>query len=97
MDVTDSTARRAQASYTLLLRALADVSQRRVAESIGISETALSNYKAEHLERACLILAACGLRIVPVTEHTYDEADITALRQLATKGLAHFAPRRGGE
>ena len=68
-----------------------------MAESIGISETALSNYKAEHLERACLILAACGLRIVPVTEHTYDEADITALRELATKGLAHFAPRRGGE
>lgn len=56
-----------------------------------------SDHKAEHLERACLILAACGLRIVPVTEHTYDEADITALRQLATKGLAHFAPRRGGE
>lgn len=86
--------RGAHASYTALLRALGEVSQKRVAEIVGLSESAMSTWKSDHLERACLVIAACGLRVVPVTEHTYEEADIAALRQLASKGLAHFSPKR---
>lgn len=96
MQLGDATTRRAQESYTLLLRSLAEVSQKRVAEVVGLSDSAMSTWKSDHMERACLVIAACGLRIVPVTEHTYEEADIAALRQLATKGLAHFAPKRSG-
>lgn len=94
MQITDATARSAHASYTALLRALGEVSQKRVAEIVGLSESAMSTWKTDHLERACLVIAACGLRVVPVTEHTYEEADIAALRQLASKGLAHFSPKR---
>lgn len=47
-----------------------------------------------HSSPAGLVIAACGLRVVPVTEHTYEEADIAALRQLASMGLAHFSPKR---
>lgn len=97
MQVADAIARRAQENYTLLLRSLAEVSQRRVADQLGISESALSTFKAEHLERACQVIAACGLRVVSVTEHTYEEADIAALRQLAAKGLQHFNPKRSVE
>lgn len=97
MDMSDGMRDRARQNYSAVLKALAEVSQKRVADLLNLSETGVSTYKSDHLERACQMIAACGLRIVPTTEHSYEEEDIAALRRLALKGLAHITPKRGVE
>jgi hypothetical protein len=77
----------AQRNHALILRGMADVTQRRVAELIGISESVLSEFKDKHLERAAAVIAACGYRITPCTDQSYPEAYIAALKTLAAVGL----------
>ena len=79
----------ARRNHSLLVRGMAQVSQKRVADLIGISEGTLSTLKAEQLERLAALIAACGLKLSAVTDQTFDEAYISALKTLATVGLGH--------
>jgi DNA-binding XRE family transcriptional regulator len=78
---------RAQRTQSLLMRSMAAVTQRRVADMLGVSESALSAMKADHLERFAGLVVACGLKLVPATDQTFDESYISALKTLAAVGL----------
>lgn len=85
--VAESIRARTQKGHTALLRGLASVSQKRAAEMIGCSETTMNSIKADHLERFAALVAAVGLKLVPVTDQTFDESFISALKTLAAIGL----------
>lgn len=85
--VSDSIRTRAQKGHTVLLRSLASVSQKRAAELIGCSETTMNSIKADQLERIAALVSALGLKLVPVTDQTFDESYISALKTLAAIGL----------
>ena len=75
---------------SMLAKSMASTSQRRVAELMGISETTLSEMKADgKLDRLGALIAACGLKLAPAAEQTFDAPYIAALRTLATIGLQH--------
>lgn len=69
-----------------MLRGLRDVTQARVADLMGLSQSVLSDFKA-HIPRMAAMLAASGLRVVPCTTQTFDDDYIRALRVLARAGL----------
>jgi hypothetical protein len=50
---------------TFLKRAAASGAHKRAAELLGVSPATESEYATEHLERACQVLAAYGLEVVP--------------------------------
>ena len=85
--VSESIRVRAQKSHSALLRGLASVSQKRAAELIGCSETTMNSIKADQLERFAALVAAVGLKLVPITDQTFDESFISALKTLAAIGL----------
>lgn len=58
-----------------ILRSLAVVTQKRVSELAGISETKLSRIKDGDLEMFCAVLAALSLKLVPTDVHTVSEAE----------------------
>lgn len=76
----------AQRNHSALLSGLAQVSQKRVADLVGISESALSEFK-DRLERYAAIAAACGLKLVPITDRTLDDDYIQAVETIAAKHL----------
>ena len=73
---------------SMLAKSRASTSQRRVAELMGISETTLSEMKGDgKLDRLGALIAACGLKLAPASEQTFDAPYIDALRTLAKRGL----------
>ena len=96
MSIEDSIRASARRNHSLLLRGIADVSQKRIAALIGVSETTMSDMKNDQLERVAALIAACGLKLSPVTHQTYDESYIGALKTLASVGLGR-APVREEE
>jgi len=91
--IADSIRTKARRNHSLLLRCVAEVSQKRVAELLGVSETLMSTMKTEQLERFGALIAACGLKLAPATDQTFDESYISALRTLAKRGLDQAAWR----
>lgn len=71
----------------MFLQALARVSQTRIAEQIGVNDSQVSRFKADDLERAAAVLAACGLKLVPVDAVLYDRDKAVALLALARHAL----------
>lgn len=67
-------------------RGIRDVGQNRVAELMGIGNSTLVDFK-EHIPRLALMLAASALRVVPCTDHSYDEDYIRSLQTLAMRGI----------
>jgi hypothetical protein len=82
-----SVAQRAKKNYSLILDGLRVVGQKTVAELIGESETTVSRAKTGELERCASILAAIGLKVIPVSHKSYSEDRIRALNVLARIGL----------
>lgn len=91
--VADSIRHRAQKNHSVLLRAIAKVSGKRVAELIGVSETTMSGIRSDQIERFAAVVAACGLKLAPATDETYDEDYISALKTLAVIGLGRNKAR----
>jgi predicted XRE-type DNA-binding protein len=92
-EMSDRMRTQARRQHALLLRSLQAVSQKRVAEMIGVSEPTFSNLKNDHLERVVQAIVACGLKLVPTTEHTYDESVVNAIKTLAAIGLGRDLKR----
>lgn len=86
-----------QRNQSVLIRSLAEISQKRAADLIGVSTTTMSDMKSEHLERFSALCAACGLKLVPVTHQTHDESYIGALKTLAAVGLGREPIRSSDE
>ena len=85
--MSDHLRRVAQRNHSALLSGLAQVSQKRVADLIGVSEATLSSMKNDQLERFSAFAAACGLKLVATSEQTYKAEHITALKTLAQVAL----------
>ncbi len=95
MKVDDSIRKAASLNLSVTLKAMAAVSQVRVAELLGESTTTVSDFKRDHLERLAAMLAACGLRVGPVTEEGVSNDELWALRVLASKQLERKGPDSG--
>lgn len=89
--VNESIRRQAQRNHAAILRALAQVSQARVAELIGTSETTVSRFKDVGLEQAAALLAACGLKVVSESAQVLEDDYVRALKLMAGVGLAQEA------
>ena len=62
--MTDSLIKRAHRSHTLLINRLRDIGQDEIALQCRFSESALSVFKKEYLERYAMVISACGLKLV---------------------------------
>lgn len=92
--ISDAIRRSTRRNLSALLSGMAAVSQKRVAELIGVSETTLSGMKSDHLERFAALAAACGLKLVASTAQTVDDDHIAALETLAAMALRSGEKRR---
>lgn len=91
MKVDETIRKVASLNLSVILKALAAVSQVRVAELLGESTTTVSDFKRDHLERLAAMLAACGQKVVPVNEESIGNDEVWALRVLASKQLERRA------
>ena len=82
----------AQKNLTLILKAMQTVSQLHVAKMLGEGTSTISEFKKEHLERLAAMLAACGLKVAPLSQESIDPEEHAALRVLARKRMEE---RRG--
>lgn len=96
-DMSESIRAKTRRNHAVILRAISDVTGKRVAELIGVSESTLSAMKSDNLERFASLIAACGLKIVPITEQVYDESVISAIKTLAAIGLGRDLKRVEGD
>lgn len=92
-EISESVRRGGQRILSTLLRAIADVSQVRVADRVGISESSLSDFKREHMERLCFVIAAAQLNVVDASAKNYTDQEIEALLPLAAIGLKELQRR----
>lgn len=96
-EVSEQTGKRSRKIHTAILQALAELSQTRVADLMGASESTVCHIKNEKLVQLSNFLAACGLKVVPESAAVYDDAYINSLRHLASIGIHAPAPRVGGD
>lgn len=89
-ELSPGLAERARKNETTVLRALADASQVRVAEALGVSEATVSRFKDGGIQQAAALLAACGLKVVPDSMQCFAPDKVNALLVLARDHLAHI-------
>lgn len=77
----------ARKGFAFLLHALASVGQAAIAEQLGVSEATVSRIKNDDLERACLLIALLGGKIVPISVKCYAPAAIEPLLALAKQRM----------
>lgn len=79
----------ARQNLSAVLRGLADVTQKRVAEQAGVTETWLSRAKDEDgdISKLCRVLAACDLVISPRNFALVHPEKLQALRVLAREAI----------
>lgn len=87
MKLADHITDRTRKNHTVLLNAIAEVGQNRIADLLGESDTTISRFKAE-LERCAAIMAAVGLKLVPEGRQYLGEEYLTALQTLAKRGIS---------
>lgn len=85
--VSASVNERSRKAHSLVLQRLASVGQGTVAEMIGTSESTISRFVNTDLERSCQILAALGLKVVPIELRCYEPRKIAILMELARDHL----------
>jgi len=78
----------ARKSQTAILQRLAAVSQKSAGEAIGKSETWVSRFASEQLKTCADLLAALGLKVVPVNNVCYPREHIEHLEYFAKIGMA---------
>ncbi|MDR2213067.1 MAG: lambda phage CII family protein [Pseudomonadales bacterium] len=70
----------------VVLRRLAEVTQERAADFMGVSASTISRAK-EDIERICHLFAAIGLQVAPLDAVVVSRDDIQALERMAYKYL----------
>lgn len=82
-----TTDQRSRKNLTLILQRLASTGQGRVAEAIGKDESTVSRMKETHLPLLAGMLAALGLKVVPVGHRCLDADIYKTLKRLAIERL----------
>ncbi len=78
---------RARKNEQALLRAVASVGQKTIAEALGVSEATVSRMKDGEFERFSRLAARCGLKLVPVEMKCYRPESIAAILTLAQERM----------
>ena len=73
--------------HSLVLQRVTNIGQGYVAEQIGLSVPTVSRFFADDLERACQVLAALGLKVVPGDMKCYPAEEIEAIFTLARTSM----------
>ena len=73
-----------------ILQSLAQRSQVKVAELLGVSESTVSRMDKTSI---AAFIAACGLKAVPITQVCFDPEYIQSLKVLAGVGLRGVEPK----
>ena len=90
--VSSLIAARSRKNFTAILQGLATVGQAKAAELTGLSETKVSRLKSGELEELAALMAACGLKAVPVDMQCFDVEYVRALKVMAGVGLKQPEP-----
>jgi predicted DNA-binding protein (UPF0251 family) len=85
-DAVENTRRKAASLQGTILRRLAEVTQERAADCMGVSSSTVSRTK-EDLEKLCQLLAAIGFQLAPTDAVVVSQADMRALERMAYKYL----------
>ncbi|WP_412021518.1 hypothetical protein [Burkholderia cepacia] len=80
-------AERARKSHTLALQRISAKGQNTIAQEIGVSPPTVSRFVSEDLERACQVLAAAGLKVVPVEMQCFPPRKVEMLLEFARDHL----------
>ncbi len=86
---------RARKNLTVLLRAIGNVSQVRMAERLGVDESTVSRMKSSEFERIASVVAACGLKLVPEEQEVYEPGYLEKLRDVLSVELSRKLPVSG--
>ena len=78
---------RSRKAHSLALQRLASVGQAEVARILDTSESTISRAVNNELERACAILAAAGLKVVPADMQCFPPRKVAILMELARDHL----------
>lgn len=78
---------RARKFAALALQRISTIGQNKVADEIGVSAPTVSRWVSDDLERACLILAALGLKVVPGDMQCFPPRKVAILMELARDHL----------
>lgn len=91
---------RAARNVSVYRKAAAEITQKQISEQIDVAQATLSDFN-EPLERACLVFAAAGLKLVGQEEKTISPDDLRHhLRQqirLAERELAELGDTKPGD
>lgn len=74
---------RSRKNCSLILRKLSSIGQVRAAQAIGVNESTISRMKEGDFDRIGKLLAALGLKVVPVEMEVMDRKKIDAMLELA--------------
>lgn len=80
-------AERARKYVALAMQRISAVGQNTVATEIGVSPPTISRFVSEDLERACQVLAAVGLKLVPIEMQCFPPRKVAILMELARDHL----------
>lgn len=80
-------AERARKSHSLALQRISAVGQNNIATEIGVSPPTVSRFVSEDLERACQVLSAAGLKVVPIEMQCFPPRKVEMLLELARDHL----------
>lgn len=89
--IDDDVRRLGQRNFTALLSAMTDRTQSRVAESMGVAESTVCDLK-KGLERVCILIGACGLKLVSIEQRSYPPEYLRALQVLARDAIDREPP-----
>lgn len=83
---------RARKAQALALQRIARVGQNTIADEIGVSAATVSRFisDADGLERACKVLAAAGLKVVPATMQCFPPEKVAIFMTLARDHLNYL-------
>lgn len=87
--VSSEVAERSRKFHSLALQRVASVGQVNISAKLGVSEATISRFilMPENLERACQVIAALGLKVVPAEMHCYPREEIEAIFTLAKSSM----------
>lgn len=91
--VDDALDRRARKIESAIFTGLQRHGQVTVAHAIGVSEATVSTAKGDAIPKVAKILAACGLKVVPIEHECHSPEYLQALRTFARMAMEVEPPK----
>lgn len=87
--VSIPTTERARKFVSIAMQRISEVGQNTIAIEIGVSPPTVSRFVSDDLERACQVIAAAGLKLVPADRICVDSAMYQSLVTIASAAMAN--------